>query len=109
MEALHLLTGKREVRGVQVFVNVEFLHHHVATHPDAPGTIVVVHPVVDVVLVYAFLQQMTDDEEDFGTRGVVGKAASVGHHPAIDVDGTLLAHGFKFAQLPQNAEGELTS
>ena len=62
---------------------------------------------VNLILIETLREQMSDDGIDFGPRRIVGESARVGHHPAINSDGSLPSHCLKPAQLPYDSENHL--
>ena len=49
--------------------------------------------IVNLILIDAFCQQLTDDIVYLWTCGVIGEASSIRHHTAVNALGTLLRHG----------------
>ena len=63
---------------------------------------------IDAVLVDVLREQLGDDKEYLRARGGKGKAASIGHHAAVDGDGEMLTLILEMSELPHDAEDDFT-
>ena len=82
----------------------QLLVHHIAHQADAILRVVVEHVAIDAVLVDTLGEQLADDEVDFRTRTVVGKATCIGHHTAIHRHSKRLVEHIEIAHLPSDTE-----
>ena len=76
VEVEHILACQRIVRSVEVLKDIEFLRHQIAAQADGPRAVVVEHVAIDLVLVYAFREQLTDDVEDLRNCQAARKTTS---------------------------------
>ena len=107
MKTLHVSACHTVIRGMQPVYDTEALIHGIATEAYGREATIVEDIAIDLVFIYALGEQLTDYEIDGGISGVVGEAASVGHHSAIHTCSPLAIHLFETTQLPDDAEHQL--
>ena len=107
MEAAKVIAGEGEIAGVATGIDDQPLVQHIAHQPQAVLGEGVVDVAVNLVLVDALGEQLRDNEEDVGVAAVVGEAARVGHHAAVDGHGEVLAQLLEASQLPGKSENQL--
>ena len=88
--------------------HIQFLVQHIANQTETPFAIVVIHIPEDLVFIEPFGEELTDDEIDFRTVGVIGEATRIGHHTTVDRNGYLARHLLKATQLPYHPEQQFT-
>ena len=90
VEILHIFTCQRIIACMKILEDVELLRHEVTTKTDGPSGIVVEHIAVDLVLVDALSEQLTDDEEYLRTCRGESEASCVCHHATVVANSKLL-------------------
>ena len=99
--------GQRNECSLIFRIDFHFFVQAIAHQPHSVGRKRIVHPAVNVILVYTQFYQFINNRINFFVVGVVGKSTCIGHHAHINAFGATQIDVRKMSHPADSPENKL--